>query len=224
MPEAVASNSISVPEIQRAIEANFETFDETIHQLEALAAMTETFIDDHADTRQFSYGIGSLFRQVVTDFRETYGQLSNQSGVLQDAATHWMNTCLLFEKKRRLFFPQGDEVFYLLKDKLITIAENAFRDSGALINELAARKIASDYARQIIDRIGSEDDPVEAGSFLPWAELEILKDVGQRIADKQVPPMPEGEVRRTVNRLSASASDGVADEAREKIERAADAS
>ena len=224
MPEAVASNSISVPEIQRAIEDNFETFDETIRQLEALAAMIETFIDDHTDTRQFSYGIGSLFRQVVTDFRATYDRLSDDSRRLQDAATRWMNTCLLFEKKRRAFFPQGDEVFYLLKDKLINIAENAYRNSGGPIYEVVARKIAGDYARQIIDRIEGEDDPMEAGSFLPWAELEIRKALASRDDEGQATAVSQEDVQHAVDRLSAPAGDGLANNVREKIERAADAS
>lgn len=207
MPEAVASNSISVPEIQPDLFLIATDFEEIGQMFASLAESACLAFDAEALSDNFSIGMDNMFRHVMArfneatealyegadvvrrelDFKHTYAtQMAAFEKQVDEINTKMQEKESAGEKRLRLFFPQGDEVFFMLKDKLITIAENAYRDSGGLIHEIAARKIAGDYARQIIDRTEGEDDLLEAGSFLPWAELEIRKDVAQRIADKQI--------------------------------------
>ena len=65
---------------------------------------------------------------------------------------------------------------------------------------------------------------MEAGSFLPWAELEIRKALASRDDEGQATAVSQEDVQHAVDRLSAPAGDGLANNVREKIERAADAS
>lgn len=227
MPEAVASNSMPPTRIHLSGDVVFGMFDDTIHELEALTMMLEATLDNNAAfSDSISVGISSLFRRAVDDLQGIYkAALEVKRPTVADyLETHLMRIIAQVWSEQGL--TTGDEIG----------------------DRREIRASAWQYAAQITEKLEDRHDLVEAGSFLPWAEMTIRKalaedrrtqpqimrdqlivesvQAGHSISDIAIALGWSSEtVEKAYARLAGKrvAGDGLPDNVRQKIERASDA-
>ncbi|NRF09394.1 hypothetical protein [Agrobacterium pusense] len=250
MPEAVSSHTTHASAGQPSFDAEFEAFDTTIHQVAALTEMLGSFMDEYCKTTS-THGIYSLFRQQAGDLRAIYGSFSDGIAAMDITIQQLTRDVLNYREKQEAMEEGGEKnVAMFMQMKLRRLAFNVWMEvNGREPNEEEKARLvdlAKSYGSDIRSRMKATHDPIEAGSFLPWAEAEFRNELSQgqekpaAIADRDrlIVELVKGgahpsqvsqtfnirreAVERIIGRLSAG-EDSVSDDVRAKIEKAADA-
>jgi hypothetical protein len=179
MPEAVASNSRAVPERQPSewtTSGILDALSEAEDAIYALGDMAVFDMERNGDPK-VAAGFSYLIRRETEELAEIRKALrtlllKTPQGHL-DRANASMKQAIWSE----LFLKVSGIVQQTMED-----AGRYVPETNALLwseeDSTEALKVTLTHYQLIVDRLGGSDDPFEAGSLLPWAELLIRKEFG----------------------------------------------
>ncbi|PRA86939.1 hypothetical protein CQ054_07005 [Ochrobactrum sp. MYb29] len=211
MPEAVTSNSIHAPIGQPSSSIELDLLHDTIREGEALNVMLGALLDQqsnlHAD---ISFGVCNLMRGLIATLRDIHHSASTQRIETKPAP-----------KANEI---HGKPIYAVLSNSLRSriqgMTADIWRechphgDETSATNIQFVSRIAQHYTGVIMQQLADKDDALEAGSFLPWAEIriraEVARDAGIQFSDIEY-----------AKSLLTAHNDALSSEARSKIESAA---
>lgn len=191
MPEAVASNSIPMPERQpfHQLPSYIQRdFDELQSMLIAFKAMSLCVLDTGENYSGATDGMGAIHKLIMKEMDDWahHAEMAikevSQSGKID------------FENDRDLLHRVGDIVAAVYCDAGWSMSKD---DMGAWGIE-ETRTYSGDtakYYRLLIEKLEGDDSRITAGSWLPWLEMKIRKDIGVIPAEREPEPLSAKSLR-----------------------------
>ncbi|MCF1470999.1 MULTISPECIES: hypothetical protein [Rhizobium/Agrobacterium group] len=176
MPEAVASNSISMPGGQHPFKTDLTAFIDTIQELHALTIMLSSLLSASGLESQAS-GISGLFRRQLSDLDEIY------KAVKSDLSKPTERTITATEKPKQssinVQFKLYNHILNLIKSIRIEIGEPVYatHEEWPEAIQKTIIDLAQSYVDKVLSKMDDKTNELEAGSLLPWVEPIIRREL-----------------------------------------------
>jgi hypothetical protein len=174
-------------EYERARALFDDQFGDVAEMLDALAYMTTSMLDIRRDSADHSFGVHLIHKLIMRQFHQAVetaeDQIAELTAAVNEAHRQYDHATRNRAERTADGALHSSGVWLLLTGRLITIVLNAWREAGIEPdegNQEQRRKVigmAEDFGRKIMDQLEDRSDPVEAGSFLPWAEMKIRQEL-----------------------------------------------
>jgi hypothetical protein len=176
MPEAVASNSIPMPEGQHPFNTDLTAFSDTIHELQALTIMLSSLLATSSLESQAS-GISGLFQRQLSDLDKIY------EAVKSDLSKPAERAITATEKPKQssinVQFKLYNHILDLIKTIRIETGEPVYATHEEWPEALQKTivDLAQSYVDKVLNKMEDKTNEMEAGSLLPWIEAIIRREL-----------------------------------------------
>ncbi|MCM2438280.1 hypothetical protein HGO34_00950 [Agrobacterium vitis] len=184
MPEAVASNSISMSDGQHPFKTDLTAFIDTIQELEALTIMLSSLLSTTGLESQAS-GISGLFQRQLSDLDQIY------KAVKSDLSKPTERAITATEKPKQsninVQFKLYNHILNLIKIIRIETGEPVYatHEEWPETIQKTIVDLAQSYVDKVLNKMEDKTNEMEAGSLLPWIEAIIRREL---LNEKQPAP------------------------------------
>lgn len=186
MPEAVNSDSINAPQGQPTpvvFSTDIDAFRDTVYQIKVLSDMLASYLED-AGMFEESTAIGALFNMLVDTYSDRVEMAARDLAKAREFIERRARQADL-EREKQADQLQSDrsKVWLELMMHLTSIVTGIWREAGREPDEnnedhrKSIAEMAQDYGRRIMEQLENKGDRIEAGSYLPWAEMKIRQEL-----------------------------------------------